>query len=206
MLAAARRWHHSCLRQPTPSPRRVLSRLRSAWQSPASLPLPSGGLPARFRLFVPARFVYNALSRPGARGACLQSAHPTRPFSRPPSARKGWRFCDVRDSARRRLMGRPLGGAHQRFAQLRCCPYLLLIHVLLVVSCLSARDTGGRLMAQSLTISQLDPSTLEWIEREAQRTGLSPDAVVRQLIYRGLALARQQARRQRHHDLDALAG
>jgi hypothetical protein len=61
-------------------------------------------------------------------------------------------------------------------------------------------------MAQPLTIAQLDSTATEWIEREAQRTGMPVEAIVRQLIYRGLEVERQQARRQRHHDLDALAG
>jgi hypothetical protein len=61
-------------------------------------------------------------------------------------------------------------------------------------------------MDQPLTITQLDSTATEWIEREAQRTGMPVEAVVRQLIYRGLEAERRQARRQRHHDLDALAG
>lgn len=60
-------------------------------------------------------------------------------------------------------------------------------------------------MAQPLTVTQLDRSATEWIEREAQRTGLPVEAVVRQLIYRGLEVERQQAQGQRYHDLDALA-
>jgi spore germination cell wall hydrolase CwlJ-like protein len=61
-------------------------------------------------------------------------------------------------------------------------------------------------MGEPLTITQLDRTATEWIEQEAQRTGMPIEAVARQLIYRGLEVARQQARRQRHHDLDALAG
>jgi hypothetical protein len=61
-------------------------------------------------------------------------------------------------------------------------------------------------MGQPLTITQLDNTATEWIEREAQHTGMSVEAVVRQPIYRGLEVERQKARRQRHHDLDALAG
>jgi hypothetical protein len=61
-------------------------------------------------------------------------------------------------------------------------------------------------MGQPLTITQLDRTATEWIEREAQRTGMPVETVVRQLIYRGLEVERQKARQQRHHDLDSLAG
>lgn len=61
-------------------------------------------------------------------------------------------------------------------------------------------------MERPLTVTQLDSSATEWIEREAQRTGLPVEAIVRQLIYRGLEVERQQAEGQRYHDLDALAG
>lgn len=61
-------------------------------------------------------------------------------------------------------------------------------------------------MAQPFTIAQLDNTVTEWIEQEAQRTGMPVDEVVRRLIYRGLEVERQKARRQRYHDLDALAG
>ncbi len=61
-------------------------------------------------------------------------------------------------------------------------------------------------MGQPLTITQLDNNAIEWIEREARRTGLSVEAVVRQLIYRGLEVERHKIRQQRLHDLDELAG
>lgn len=61
-------------------------------------------------------------------------------------------------------------------------------------------------MGQPLTITQLDRMATEWIEREAQRTGMPVESVVRQLIYRGLEVERQRAGQQRYHDLDALAG
>ena len=61
-------------------------------------------------------------------------------------------------------------------------------------------------MEQPLTITQLDSTATEWIEQEAQRTGLPVETVVRQLIYCGLEVERQKTRRQRHHDLDSLAG
>lgn len=61
-------------------------------------------------------------------------------------------------------------------------------------------------MREPLTITQLDPTATEWIEQKAQRTGMPIEAVARDLIYRGLEVERQQARQQRYHDLDALAG
>ena len=61
-------------------------------------------------------------------------------------------------------------------------------------------------MDEPLTITQLDASATEWIEQEAQRTGMPIEAVARHLIYRGLEVERQQPRQQRYHDLDALAG
>jgi hypothetical protein len=61
-------------------------------------------------------------------------------------------------------------------------------------------------MGQPLTITHLDATTTEWIEQEAQRTGTPVEDVVRRLVYRGLEQERQKARRQCHHDLDALAG
>jgi hypothetical protein len=61
-------------------------------------------------------------------------------------------------------------------------------------------------MTQSLTITQLDRAATEWIEQEAQRTGMPIEAIARQLIYRGLEVERQRDRQQRYHDLDALAG
>jgi spore germination cell wall hydrolase CwlJ-like protein len=61
-------------------------------------------------------------------------------------------------------------------------------------------------MRQSVTIRQLDTTATEWIEQEARRTGMPVEDVVRQLIYRGLEVERQKTRRQRYHDLDALAG
>lgn len=60
-------------------------------------------------------------------------------------------------------------------------------------------------MGQPLTITQLDNIATEWIEQEAQRTGMPVEDVVHHLIYRGLEVERQKARRQRYHDLDTLA-
>jgi hypothetical protein len=61
-------------------------------------------------------------------------------------------------------------------------------------------------MSEPLTITELDNAATEWIEQEAHRTGMPIEAVARHLIYRGLEVERQQARQERYHDLDALAG
>ena len=61
-------------------------------------------------------------------------------------------------------------------------------------------------MGHSLTITQLDNSASQWIEHEAQRTGVAVEDVVRKLIYRGLELEVKKGSQQRYHDLDSLAG
>ena len=61
-------------------------------------------------------------------------------------------------------------------------------------------------MEQPLVITQLDKAATEWIEQEAERTGASVEAVVRQLIYRGLEMERKGLRQEAYHDLDFLAG
>jgi plasmid stability protein len=61
-------------------------------------------------------------------------------------------------------------------------------------------------MEQTLTISQLDPITSEWLRQEAARTGTSVEAVARRLIYRGVESERQKIQQQRYHDLDSLFG
>ena len=58
----------------------------------------------------------------------------------------------------------------------------------------------------ALVITQLDEAVAAWIEQEAQRTGMSVEAVARQLIYRGLEVERQKGDQGRYHDLDRLAG
>lgn len=61
-------------------------------------------------------------------------------------------------------------------------------------------------MQQTLIVTQLDQSAMQWIEAEAKRTGKAVDDVVRKLIYRGLEIEGKQAKRQCYHDLDSLAG
>jgi hypothetical protein len=61
-------------------------------------------------------------------------------------------------------------------------------------------------VGHSLTISELDPATTDWINQEAQRSGTSAEVVARRLFYRGLEIEQKQADQQLQHDLDALAG
>lgn len=61
-------------------------------------------------------------------------------------------------------------------------------------------------MEHSVVITQLDRATMAWMAQEAERTGLSIEAVAARLIYRGLEAENMQLGDGRHHDLDALAG
>ena len=61
-------------------------------------------------------------------------------------------------------------------------------------------------MHPPFTITHLNLTVTRWIEQEAERTGLTAEEVVRQLIYRGLEMVRPTSSRQRFHDLDALIG
>lgn len=61
-------------------------------------------------------------------------------------------------------------------------------------------------MEQPLTITNLNHSATRWIENESQRTGVAIEDILRKLIYRGLELENKQAKQQRFHDLDSLAG
>ncbi len=61
-------------------------------------------------------------------------------------------------------------------------------------------------MAGSLTIDELDDATLEWIDQEAQRSGVPVAAVVRHLIHQGMVVERKNEQCKEYHDLDALAG
>lgn len=61
-------------------------------------------------------------------------------------------------------------------------------------------------MEHPVVITQLDRATLAWMAREAERTGLSIEAIAARLIHRGLEAETIQTRGERHHDLDALAG
>lgn len=58
----------------------------------------------------------------------------------------------------------------------------------------------------TIDMAAFDGATQQWIEDEARRTSTSVEAVITQLIQRGITVERQAARTQRFHDLDALAG
>ena len=59
-------------------------------------------------------------------------------------------------------------------------------------------------MEHPVVITQLDQAALAWITQEAERTGLSIEAVAARLIHRGLEA--ESVKLERYHDLDALAG
>lgn len=58
----------------------------------------------------------------------------------------------------------------------------------------------------TLNLDIMDAATRAWIQDEARRTNTSVEVVLERLIQRGLAAERQEARAQRYHDLDRLAG
>lgn len=61
-------------------------------------------------------------------------------------------------------------------------------------------------MERRLTVQDLDPDSVRWIEREAKRRGIPPEDLVVQLIRRGIDLEQARSELTQHHDLDSLAG
>ncbi|MEN3332452.1 MAG: hypothetical protein V7641_1817 [Blastocatellia bacterium] len=61
-------------------------------------------------------------------------------------------------------------------------------------------------MSAPITIQNMDEATAKWIDEEAQRRGVSTEALVVELIHKGIDLERQESHPQTYHDLDALAG
>jgi hypothetical protein len=61
-------------------------------------------------------------------------------------------------------------------------------------------------MNEPITIQHLDDATAEWIEEQAAQRGMDKEAVVLQLIQRGIDLEQKKAALPKYHDLDALAG
>jgi len=59
---------------------------------------------------------------------------------------------------------------------------------------------------RNLSLRGLDDETAKQLKGEARRRGLSVNALVIQLIRRGVGLAKPESRKPIHHDLDALAG
>jgi hypothetical protein len=61
-------------------------------------------------------------------------------------------------------------------------------------------------MPESITISNLDEATANWIEREAKRRGANKEAVALNLIRKGIECEREHVAFQTYDDLDSLAG
>jgi hypothetical protein len=61
-------------------------------------------------------------------------------------------------------------------------------------------------MNEPITIHHLDDASADWIEEQASRHGLDKEAVVLQLIHRGIDLEQKRTQLPRYHDLDTLAG
>ena len=61
-------------------------------------------------------------------------------------------------------------------------------------------------MSAPITIQNMDEATVKWITEEAQRRGVSAEALVVELIHKGIDLERQESPWPTYHDLDVLAG
>jgi hypothetical protein len=61
-------------------------------------------------------------------------------------------------------------------------------------------------MPRSITIPDVDDTTVTWLVEEARRRGLSMEMVAGLLLRRGLEWERRRAVLPAYHDLDALAG
>jgi hypothetical protein len=59
-------------------------------------------------------------------------------------------------------------------------------------------------MSTPIVIDDIDEATVEWINQEAERRGVSTERFVLQLIRKAIFFERSQL--QTYHDLDALAG
>jgi hypothetical protein len=61
------------------------------------------------------------------------------------------------------------------------------------------------IMPESITISNLDEATANWIDREAKRCGTNMEAVALNLIRKGIECEREHVALQTYDDLDSLA-
>lgn len=61
-------------------------------------------------------------------------------------------------------------------------------------------------MNEPITIHHLDDATAEWIEEQAAQRGLDKEAIVLELIHRGLEIERKSSELPKYRDLDFLAG
>jgi len=61
-------------------------------------------------------------------------------------------------------------------------------------------------MGISITIENVDEATAKWIDEEAERRGISVEALTLQLIHKGISVEHKSLQLQTYHDLDFLAG
>ena len=61
-------------------------------------------------------------------------------------------------------------------------------------------------MPDSITISNLDETTANWIDKEARRRGTNKEAIALSLIRKGMECEREHLALQTYDDLDSLAG
>jgi hypothetical protein len=61
-------------------------------------------------------------------------------------------------------------------------------------------------MPESITISELDEATANWIDQEARRRGANKETVALNLIRKGIQCERDHIALQTYDDLDSLAG
>ena len=61
-------------------------------------------------------------------------------------------------------------------------------------------------MPESITINSLDEATTNWIDEEAKKRGTNKEAVVLNLIRKGIECEHRHVALQTYDDLDSLAG
>jgi hypothetical protein len=61
-------------------------------------------------------------------------------------------------------------------------------------------------MDQPIVIQDLDEATAAWISAEAKRRGLSVEAVVHEIIHKGIKAVQGNSQLQAYHDLDWMFG
>ncbi|MGH9897738.1 MAG: hypothetical protein ACRD4L_02665 [Pyrinomonadaceae bacterium] len=61
-------------------------------------------------------------------------------------------------------------------------------------------------MSTAIIIQDIDETTAKWISDEAERRGVSVEALILELISKGIGVECEDAKLQTYHDLDSLAG
>jgi hypothetical protein len=61
-------------------------------------------------------------------------------------------------------------------------------------------------MNQPIVIQDLGEATADWISKEAERRGVSVEAVVVELLHKGIGIERDNSQLQVYHDLDWFIG